>query len=116
MLLCYGADPAVVEPASGENAWQMAHRYAAPHLASLLAQVQRGDAVEVTSRLDHQTVVCSRAAYAELRPFLLNLLAESRGTNKRLLVLSDWLAETLGAENRPHLARAYRESLAGEAD
>jgi ankyrin repeat protein len=116
MLLCYGADPALVEAGSGESALQMAERSENPQLGALLARAQRGEAGEgVFSHLDDQYIVCLPASYVELRAFLLSLLSEFPVGSKSLLVLSDWLAEMLGAENRPHLVRAYRESLAGGA-
>lgn len=114
MLLCYGANPALVEAGSGESALMMAERSEDPQLAALLSRAQRGEAGEgVFSHLDDQYIVCLPASYVELRAFLLNLLSEFPVGSKSLLVLSDWLAEMLGAENRPHLVRAYRESLSG---
>lgn len=116
MLLCYGANPALVEAGSGESALQLAERCDDSQLAVLLLRAQRGEAGEgVFSHLDDQYITCQPAAYAELRAFLLNLLAEFPLGSKSLLVLSDWLAEMLGAENRPHLVRAYRERLVGGA-
>ena len=51
-------------------------------------------------------VFAVRSNDGQLRAFLLNLLSEFPVGSKSLLVLSDWLAEMLGAENRPHLVRA----------
>ena len=50
-----------------------------------------------------------------MKPFLDNLLAECPVNSRGLLVLSDWLAEVLGPENRIHLARVYREREARAA-
>lgn len=112
MLLCYGANPVLVETGSGESALQMAERSDDPQLVSLLVRAWRGEVGEsIFSHLDDQYITCLSTTYVELRAFLLNLLSEFPVGSKSLLVLSDWLAEMLGAENRPHLVRAYRESL-----
>lgn len=111
MLLCYGANPRQVEPASGENALQMAERSEDAHLIALLARAVAGEAPEaVFSPLDDQYISCLPESYGEMRAFLLHLLSEFPVGRKSLLILSDWLAEMLGAENRPHLARAAREA------
>lgn len=116
MLLCYGARPELPEPLSAESAVQMAQRLGHAVLLRLLTQAARGEAGEgLFSYLDAQVIRYEPSAYAELRAFLLNLLAEFPMGHKSLLVLSDWLAEMLGAENRPHLIRAYRELQAGGA-
>ncbi|MDO6388358.1 ankyrin repeat domain-containing protein [Uliginosibacterium sp. 31-12] len=109
MLLCYGANPALIEPASGESALEMALRSGNPLLPGVLQRALQGQPDAVYGPLDEQLVRCSPDDYAEQRDFLENLLVESPFSNRSLLVLSDWLAETLGPENRPHLARAYRE-------
>jgi ankyrin repeat protein len=117
MLLCYGADPRRVEPASGETALQMAERSENPHLAALLARAAAGEASgPMLSFLDEQFITCLPESYAEMLPFLDNLLSEFPLGQKSLLILSDWLAEMLGPENRPHLARASRELAASQGE
>ncbi len=110
LLLCYGADPALCEAGSGESALQMAWRSENDALIQLLDEAVRGvEDRSVFSRLDDCFLSCSRVAYTEALPFLRHLLSEAPPEQRSLLVLSDWLAQMLGAEQRPYLAQAYRE-------
>lgn len=113
MLLCYGADPQV-QTGRGENALQMAQRIGNEEIVASLMCAMRNEPESFFSQLDNQSIGWRYVTYAEQRAFLWSLLAESSTSNRSLMVLSDWLAETLGAEQRPHLARAYRETLAKE--
>jgi ankyrin repeat protein len=113
MLLCYGADPQV-QSGRGESALQMAQRLGNEEIVANLVCALRNEPDSFFSQLDQQSIGWRFATYAEQRAFLWSLLAESPASNKSLLILSDWLAETLGAEQRPHLARAYRETLVKE--
>lgn len=113
MLLCYGADPLLAEPASGENALQMAERSEDPALVGILRRAVAGEGGEaVYSHLDEQYLTCLPESYAEMRAFLIHLLSEFPVGRKSLLILSDWLVDMLGPENRPYLARIARESAA----
>lgn len=113
MLLCYGAD-AQVQSGRGESALQIAQRLGNEQIVANLICAMRNEPDCFFSQLDQQSINWRYGIYAEQRAFLWSLLAESPASNRSLLVLSDWLAETLGAEHRPHLARAYRETLARE--
>lgn len=109
MLLCYGADPLRVEHASGESALQMAQRSGDPALAGLLARAAKGELPgAVFSYLDDQYLSCLPAQFDEMRAFLEHLLSEFPLGRRSLLTLSDWLADMLGPENRPYLARVCR--------
>lgn len=109
MLLCYGADPLRVEHASGESALQMAERDGDPALAGLLARTVKGEPPgAVFSYLDDQYLSCLPAQFDEMRAFLEHLLSEFPLGRRSLLTLSDWLADMLGPENRPYLARICR--------
>ncbi|WP_018609633.1 ankyrin repeat domain-containing protein [Uliginosibacterium gangwonense] len=109
MLLCYGANPTLVESNSRATALDMARRNDdAPIVALLNTAIKRDFTEEVFSGMDGQTITWQRRHYVEMTPFLENLLTECPVNSRGLLVLSDWLAEVLGAENRVHLARVYR--------
>lgn len=109
MLLCYGADAGLVESNSRATALDMAQRNGDAHMIALLTTALLQEYTEgVFSSMDDQMVAWQRRHYGEMRSFLENLLAECPVNSRGLLVLSDWLAEVLGAENRIHLARVYR--------
>jgi len=117
MLMCYGAEPGLRDPGIGQDAFEIAQSSPDPLLAKLLIHALRGGAEqEVFSRLDARSIRCMPFRYGEMHDFLFNLLSEFLVTGKSLLVLSDWLVEMEGAENRPLLARAYREVQAGRTD
>lgn len=116
MLLCYGADPNLVECNSQASALDMARRNGDAHMINLLATAMQKEATEgVFSGMDDQMIAWQCRHYNEMKPFLDNLLAECPVNSRGLLVLSDWLAEVLGPENRIHLARVYREREARAA-
>lgn len=109
MLLCYGADANLVEANSRATALDMAVRNGDAHMISLLTTALQQEFTEsVFSSMDDQMIAWQRRHFGEMRSFLENLLAECPVNSRGLLVLSDWLAEVLGAENRIHLARVYR--------
>lgn len=117
MLLCYGAQPGQVAPGCHQDAAAMAEATGNLPIQVRLELATRGETGgSVFSHLDDGPIICRPAAYSEQKAFLLSLLSEFPVGSKSLLVLSDWLAEMLGPENRPHLARAYREVLAGGTD
>ncbi|KAF7599261.1 MAG: hypothetical protein CGU29_15270 [Candidatus Dactylopiibacterium carminicum] len=113
LLLCYGADASQMESGSGETPLQMALQGGERDaLVSLLESTRRREEVHsVFSRMDDCFLNCSDTAYREAQSFLNNLLAESADVQRSLLVLFDWLAQMLGAEQRPYLARAYRARM-----
>lgn len=115
MLLCYGADPVLVESNSQTSAYDMACGGGDARMINLFATAMQKEATEgVFSGMDDQMICWQRRHYEEMRPFLDNLLAECPVNSRGLLVLSDWLAEVLGPENRIHLARVHRERETGK--
>lgn len=112
MLLCYGANANLVECNSQATALDMARRNGDAHMMTLLATALQQDFTEgVFSGMDDQMIAWQRRHFDEMQSFLENLLDECPVNSRGLLVLSDWLAEVLGAENRVHLARVYRARL-----
>ncbi|MBK9615989.1 MAG: hypothetical protein IPO35_10920 [Uliginosibacterium sp.] len=77
-------------------------------ISLLTTALQQEFTESVFSSMDDQMIAWQRRHFGEMRSFLENLLAECPVNSRGLLVLSDWLAEVLGAENRIHLARVYR--------
>jgi len=109
MLLCYGADATLLEQNSRATALDMARRNSDAQMITLLATALQQDFTEgVFSGMDDQMISWQRRHFEEMQSFLENLLAECPVNSRGLLVLSDWLAEVLGPENRVHLARVYR--------